>query len=169
MMPDSVNALLQMYPGSMVCERVQSGDESYEVVFGLREESKRIKQLGPDPEIEFRPGVISEYGVLLLPVFIRLGPLSRESLFMIWINAHDPEGMETLRLLGAQPQIRLELYSDRLEPDQVLTIENTNQVFLMDTLVDMEAANPWTNDQFEAAKMCLFQRRPTAMDIWWSI
>ena len=168
-MADSVNALLRMHPGSLLYGRVQNEDGSWEVVFGLREEPQRIKNLGAEPEIEIRPGVIYEYGVLLLPVFIRLGPLSRESLFLTWINAHEPAGMETLRLLSAQPRITIQLYGDRPEPEQSLSAPNPHQVFLTDTLRDMEAAPSWNVSQFEAAKILLFQRRPTAMDIWWSI
>ena len=169
MTPDSINALLQMYPSSIVYERLQLEDGSFEVVFGLREELKRINQLGANPEIEFRPGVIFEFGVHLIPVFIRLGEISRESLFLTWIDAHDPAGMEVLRQLSVQPQIRLELYDSRPEPERTLIFENTNQVFLSDTVIDMEAAPRWTPQQYETAKICLFQRRPTAMDIWWSI
>ena len=169
MMPDSVNSLLQMYPSSIIYEPVQLEDGSKQVVFGLREELKRIKQLGPRPEVEFRPGVIDEYFVMLMPVFVRLGPLSRESLFLTWINAHEPEGMETLRLLAAQPEIRLEIYAERAEPELSLTIPNPDQQFLSNVILDMEAARPWTAQQFETAKILLFQRRPTAMDIWWSI
>jgi hypothetical protein len=169
MTPDSVSSLLQMYPSSIILEQVQLEDGSKEVVFGLREELKRIKQLGPAPEIEFRPGVIDEYRVMLMPVFVRLGQLSRESLFLTWINAHEPEGMETLRLLAAQPNIRLEIYADRAEPELTLTIPNPDQQFLAQVILDMEAAPAWTSQQFETAKILLFQRRPTAMDIWWSI
>src|SRR5436190_11623242 len=169
MMRDTVNSLLQMHPSSIIYEHVPRDDGSKEVVFGLREELKRIKQLGPTPEVEFRPGVIDEYFVMLMPVFVRLGPLSRESLFLTWINAHEPEGMETLRLLAAQPEIRLELYAERAEPELSLTIPNPDQQFLANVILDMEAARPWTPQQFETAKVLLFQRRPTAMDIWWSI
>ena len=169
MTPDSINSLLQMYPSSVVYDRLPLGDGSFEVVFGLREESKRIRQLGPNPEIEFRPGVISEYGVLLMPIFFRVGEISRESLFLTWINAHEPAGMEALRQLSAQPRIRLELYDQRPEPEQTLTVENRDMQFLVDTVIDMEAASRWTPQQYETAKICLLQRRPTAMDIWWSI
>ena len=168
-MPDSVNSLLQMYPSSIIYEHVQREDGPKEVVFGLREELKRIRQLGLAPEVEFRPGVIDEYFVMLMPVFVRLGPLSRESLFLTWINAHEPEGMETLRLLAAQPEIRLEIYAERAEPQLSLTIPNPDQQFLSNVILDMDAARPWTAQQFETAKVLLFQRRPTAMDIWWSI
>ena len=169
MMQDSVNTLLQMHPGSMLYDQVRIEDGSCEVVFLLREETRRIKQLGAEPEVEFRPGVIYEYGVLLFPMFVRVGPLSRESLFMTWINAHEPLGMETLRLLAAQPRITIQLYDNRPEPELSLTRPNPHQVFLSDSIKDMEAAPPWTVSQFEAAQVCLFQRRPTAMDIWWSI
>jgi len=169
MMPDAVNSLLAMHPSSIIYERVQREDGSKEVVFGLREELKRIKQLGPTPEVEFRPGVIDEYRVMLMPLFVRLGVLSRESLFLAWINAKEPEGMETLQLLAAQPEIRLEIYAERAEPELVLTIPNPDQQFLANVVVDMEAARPWTAQQFETAKLLLFQRRPTSMDIWWSI
>lgn len=169
MMPDAVNSLLQMYPSSIIYEQVPREDGSKEVVFGLREELKRMRQLGPTPEIEFRPGVIDEYFVMLMPVFVRLGPLSRESLFLTWINAHEPAGMETLRLLAAQPEIRFEIYAERAEPELSLTIPNPDQQFISNVILDMQAARPWTVQQFETAKTLLFQRRPTAMDIWWSI
>jgi len=169
MLTESINELLKMYPGSMVCERVQTSEDSHEVVFGLKEESKRIHQLGPDPEVEFRPGVISEYGILLIPLFIRLGPLSRESLFLKWIDPHDAEGKEILRLLGSQSHIRLELYDAQPEPDRVITIENPHRVFLTDSLIDAQAMRPWAPNQFEAAKEVLFNKRPTAVDIWWTI
>jgi hypothetical protein len=169
MMRDSVNSLLQMHPSSIIYEQVQRDDGSKEVVFGLREELTRIKQLGPAPEVEFRPGVIDEYWVMLMPVFMRLGPLSRESLFLTWINAHEPEGMETLQLLASQPEIRLEIYAERNEPELVLTVSNPDQQFLANVILDMQAARPWTSQQFETAKVLLYQRRPTAMDIWWSI
>jgi hypothetical protein len=169
MMPDAVNSLLQMYPSSIIYEHVEREDGSKELVFGLREELKRIKQLGPTPEVEFRPGVIDEYWVMLMPVFIRLGPLSRESLFLMWINGHEPEGMETLRLLASQPEIRLEVYAERAEPELSLTIPNPDQQFIANVILDMQAARPWTPQQFETAKVLLYQRRPTAMDIWWSI
>ncbi len=169
MMPDVVNSLLQMYPSSIVYDHVQREDGSKEVVFGLREELKRIKELGPATEVEFRPGVIDEYRVMLMPVFIRLGPLSPESLFLTWINGHEPEGMETLRLLSGQPEIRLEIYAERPEPELCLTIPNPDQQFVANVILDMQAAPAWTPQQFETAKILLYQRRPTAMDIWWSI
>jgi hypothetical protein len=169
MMPDAVNSLLQMYPSSIIYEHVVRDDGSKEVVFGLREELKRINQLGPTPEVEFRAGVIDEYFVMLMPVFVRLGTLSRESLFLTWINAKEPDGMETLRSLASQQEIRLEIYAERTEPELVLTIPNPDQQFLSDVILDMEAARPWTAQQFETAKLLLFQRRPTSMDIWWLI
>lgn len=168
-MADSVNTLLQMHPGSLMYDRVQNEDGSWEVVFGLREEPQRIKKLGADPEIEIRPGVIDEYRVLLIAFFIRLGPLSRDSLFLTWINAHEPVGLETLRLLSIQPRITIHAYYDRLEPEQTFSVPNPHQVFLTDTLTDIEAAPRWNVSQFETAQIVLYQRRPTAMDIWWSI
>jgi hypothetical protein len=169
MMAESVNSLLKMHPSSVVYERVQTGRDSFELVFGLREESKRLHLLGPEPEIEFRPGVIYEYAVELLPIFFRIGPLSPLSLFLTWINAHEPEGLEALRLLTVQPQIRLELYDRAPEPEKTFTIENPHRQFLAETLIDMEASPRWTPEQYETAKLCLYQRRPTIMDIWWLI
>ena len=96
-MPDAVNALLQMYPSSIIYEHVEREDGSKEVVFGLREELKRMQQLGPTPDVEFRPGVIDEYWVMLMPVFIRLGPLSRESLFLTWSSSCRNQQLSQLR------------------------------------------------------------------------
>ena len=77
--------------------------------------------------------------------------------------------METLRLLAAQPEIRFEIYAERAEPELSLTIPNPESQFISNVILDMQAARPWTAQQFETAKTRSFQRRPTAMDIWWSI
>lgn len=64
-------------PGTMVYGRVNIG-AGWETALYVREESKRIRALGPHPRMEWRVALLMESGIALVPILLRLARNPRE-------------------------------------------------------------------------------------------
>jgi len=109
-------------PGSAVCGRESQDLEHWQIGWLVREDDQRIAALGPHPDIEFRAGVLTIAGVDLVPVLVRVGPESRESIYETWINHRD--GETKLEILAAQPRIPVHLVGDAGDVTRSLGISN---------------------------------------------
>lgn len=165
-MVDPLQVLRQMPPGSALYSRELLSDR-WEVAWLIREETERIKKLGDNPEVEFRAGLIYQDEVALIPVLVRIGPETRESIYETWINVHQPEdGFRYLRDLSAQDRIVLHLYGDGCRLERTLKVSNQLQGFILETLNRIKNVPPWPMLAFDAAREKLYKRFPDVLLLW---
>jgi hypothetical protein len=163
---DPLTLLARLPPGSALFVREQLPTGSWEIAWLIREESTRLAQLGPGPEIEFRAGVLEEESVVLVPVLVCVGPPARESVYETWINQYDEEG-GVLETLADQRRLAVRLYGDDCQHVCTLAISNQLQPFARHALGRIAAlADPWTMPQFDRARDMVYRRYPSVWDLW---
>ena len=144
-------------PGSAVCGRESQDLEHWEIGWLVREEDRRIAALGPHPDIEFRAGVLTIAGVDLVPVLVRVGPESTESVYETWINHRD--GEQKLEILAAQPRIPVHLVGDSGHVARSLGISNQLAPFA-GAAIERIGEHAWSMAAFDAAKADAYQEWP---------
>lgn len=165
---NALSVLRQIPPGSALYEREQIDHGAWEVAWLIREESARIAQLGPSPDIEFRAAAIEHNGVLLIPVLVRVGPEHQESIYETWINAQQPEqaGMQVLGELAIQPRLVVHLYGDGCRRVRSLRVSNPHQAFFREVLSTLRERPAWSMAEFDDAREQIYQQYPSVSDLW---
>jgi hypothetical protein len=160
-------AVLDAIPlGSALFVREHIGGGSGEIAWLIREESARLAKLGPDPEIEFRAGVLEEEPVVLVPVLVRVGPPAGESIYESWVNQYAEDG-GVLETLADQSRLVVHLYGDGCQLIDTLAVRNPLQAFARHALSRIAAAaDPWTRQQFARAREQIHGRYPQVWDLW---
>ena len=165
-MIDPLNVLRQMPPGSALYSRELLSDR-WEVAWLIREETKRINQLGKNPEVEFRAGIYEYDGVMLIPVLVRIGPETRESVYETWINIYqDGDGFKYLNDLFLQDRIVVHLYGNDCTLERSLVVSNQLQGFITAIIGLIEEIPPWPMSAFDAARKKLYNRYPDVLSLW---
>lgn len=168
---DPLSILLQRPPGSCLYTRTQLDGGTWEVAWLLREESARIRALGPGPDVEFRAGAIGErfhrQDILLIPIVVRVGPEVQENLWESWLNIYQTDGgIVYLHDLASQDRLTLHFYGDRGERERSLVVSNQLRSFAEHCLGEAERYAPWPMLAFDRAKAQLERRHPSVMALW---
>lgn len=167
-MVDPLDVLRRMPPGSALYSREILSDR-WEVAWLIREETKRIKQLGDNPEIEFRAGVIYQNNIALIPVLVRIGPGTHENIYETWINIHQPEdGFRYVRDLSTQDRIVIHLYGDRCKLERSLKVSNQLEIFSQN-IAFLHGTAPWSMSAFDTAREKIYEKYPDVVSLWNSL
>jgi hypothetical protein len=116
--------------------------------------------------VEFRAELFWIASIGLLPVLVRVGPVSTRSLYELWIDVHAPGQGETLTTLAEQKALEANLYIDEGRLGRSLVLINGLQDFARGALAEIAARPPWTVQDFEQAQAQLRQQYPTPLDLW---
>ena len=159
-------------PGSAVHARRRSPSGHWEVFWVVREDSQRIADisLAGVPEVEFRVGQLkckAGGGVVgLVPVLLRVGPTSWESVYETWIDEYDDATSGALETLVHQNRIVVEVYGDDAELELRLPLRNSLRDFARQTLGWVSRFQPWTHEQYVAGKQRVFRDLPDTWALW---
>lgn len=165
-MVDPQDVIMAMRPGMAIYARLDAG-EGDEMALLLREESERIRRLGPSPRVEIRTGLFMESGVALIPILVRVGPTNGPlDVFECWLNVHqDESGMQYLDDLARQPRILVILYGDQGRERMIEA-----RSLLQDTFGEMrrrvQELPPWPMRAFDLARERFYRRYPTPQKLW---
>lgn len=168
---DPLAVLLSQPPGSCVYTRMQIDAGAWEVAWLLREDSARIRALGPGPDVECRAGALPQrfHGqeILLIPILVRVGPGVQENLWETWLNVYQDEGgIVYLHDLARQDRLTLHVYGDRGTRERSLVVSNQLRTFAEQALVEAERYPPWSMHAYDRARAQCYRRYPTVLALW---
>ena len=170
---DPLSILLQRPPGSALYTRMQLDGGAWEIAWLLREESARIRALGPGPDVEFRAGAMPQRfqgrEILLIPIVVRVGLEVQEHLWESWLNVHqgEPEGgLVYLQDLARQDRLTLHWYGDHRTRERSLVVSNQLRAFAQQAMSEAEQYQPWPMLAFDRARAQLEQRYPSVLALW---
>jgi hypothetical protein len=169
MLADPVRLLLQQPYGACLYTRLQIDGGAWEIAWLLREEAKRVKQLGKELPLEWRSGLIVQDNVLLIPVLLRVGKVSEENIWETWINHHQRGVESPLPLLAAQERISIHFYDRAIKPERSLQTFNSLKGFFGAALQQMEAVPVWRMAEFDQAREMVYRQHPDVMHLWRSL
>jgi hypothetical protein len=159
-----------MPPGSALYAREQIDGGLWEIAWLVREESARLARLGKRPGVEFRAGLYLEAGrgreVALAPVLVRVGPFSRDSVYVTWVNEYAGGGGGALEALANQARLVVYLYGDRCRLERTIAVSNRLAPFARQALAKVSALPPWGMADFDAAREVLYRRYPDVGALW---
>ena len=164
---DTLARLRQGPPGRALYSRVQAEDGHWETVWLIRDDSQRLKTLGPAAAVEFRAGAFDEGGVVVLPILVRLGPEESDSIYDTCINAYQIEGENVyLQDLVRQDRMHIHLYDDDGEFVHTLTAPNCLREFAQGVLERQSSYQPSTTAAFEYARQRLYTNYADVWALW---
>lgn len=166
---DPLVFLLERPHGSACYSRIQVDGGPWEVAWLLREEAKRVKQLGKEPPVEWRSGLIVQDGVLLIPVLLRVGKVQAENIWETWLNHHQAGAPSPLPLLAEQERISIHFHDRGIKAERSIQTFSSLQSFFRAALAQMDALPPWSMRQFDAAREVVYRQHPDVMSLWRSL
>ena len=155
-------------PGTTCLIRQESGG-GWQLVWFIREESDWVEQLGSQPDVEFRAELFSVGGVGLLPLLVRVGPISNRNVYEAWVDVHAPGQGETLATLAEQSSLEVNLYVDEGRLGRSLVIDNGLGNFARQALAEIAARPAWTVEEFDRACQQLREQYPEPWGLWQAI
>lgn len=168
--PNALIVMRGLRPGSATAwpEDIE-GEET--LVFGVREESRRIAALGSPVETELRAAAEwIERRVLVVPLVLRLGPLdpAGENLYELWLNAHAND-MPSVFALARQSRLVTRLFGDGCALERTIACPNSRRGFFVRAASLAADVPPWPMDDFDRAKEDLQARFPSVQSLWESM
>jgi len=163
---DPLSVLRQLPPGSAIyCREIIS--ERWEIAWLIREETKRISELGSNPAIEFRAGLCGRDGVMLIPVLVRVGPETQENIYETWINAYqNGDGLKYLMDLSLQDRIVVHFHGDNCRLERSLVVSNQLREFITKVIGLVKEAAPWSMSAFDSAREKLYMKYPDVLSLY---
>ena len=141
-----------------------------EVMFGIREESRRIPCIKNTP-IVIRTGILEKAGVYLIPVVLQLRYKGFPATFFeVWLNVSPPEsfGAELFHYLCHQARIVLQFFGDTSLIARVLVLPN-NIAQWQALKLTIDPQKSWSMDVFDRARDQIFTRFPTPQDLFFHL
>lgn len=149
-------------PGAAVFARIRVHSR-WQTVCLVHEGSARIARLGDCPLVEFRVRALERDGVLLVLMLVKIGP----RLYVTWANYCEAGvGDTTIRDLSEQREIIVRMHGPSGELQRLLSTSNRFQRWFGDLDERLEAAPPWTPEEFDAASDAVCQVWPTVRELW---
>ena len=162
---DPVQLLCLASPGIAWWTREQIGG-AWEIAWLIRERSAWVEKLGSQPEVEFRAGLFWEDGVGLLPVLVRVGPVSKRSVYETWVNEHAEGQSGTLATLAEQSRLAVHLYIHGGQFGRLLVVSNGLNDFARQALAQIATQPAWSLQAFEQARKYFYARHPEPWHLW---
>lgn len=167
MLVDPQDVIMAAPPGTANYSRVDVG-EGMETALLLREESDRIRALGPSPRVEIRAALLVEGGVALIPILVRLGSKAKD-IFEAWLNVHQiGGGMQYLQDLATQKRILAILYGDKGRERAIESLNMLKSTFAH-ILAEVAGLPPWSMQDFDRARERVYRWYPTPKELWWGL
>lgn len=144
--------------------RVNGGADSYRLGtdFIVRERSEVIRAIEADPPVDVAAGLAEAGKVLAVVVMFRIGsdPLN---LYEVFFNYHESSGSapECFRDLATQDTLAFHLHGDSAEKLRTIVAANGHRRFWAEAVERIAGAEPWSMEDFDAAKKKLFALHPT--------
>jgi len=129
----------------------------------IREDIEHIKALPRYPVIEVRAGMVNEGNVQLLVIVVQV----RGELYETWFNYHQ-HGEDTEKYLNdwiEQEDLAVIFFSDT-GLERSIRIRNLLSDLAQRALPLLREAEPWSMEDFDAARARLYERYPTVVDLW---
>lgn len=160
---DAETVIKTAQPGMMIYGRVkQSLEASWQTVFYIRDDAEHIKAIPPDPPVEMRSGVMDEYGVVLIPILIKLG----NDLYECWLNYYAEGGKEALQSLATQEQNVILIFGDKGQQERSIGFKNSLSKTFALILEGAQKKPAWGMKDFDRAREKLYRWYPKVKDIW---
>jgi hypothetical protein len=142
--------------------------ETDETVLLVRSDTRRIAELGPDPEIEFRAGLFegSTDGPVLVPILVRIGPREPDDLYEAWLGDEAGTAADILRRLAGQGEVVIRLHDDECQPTRLLRAANVLRPFAREAADLIAARRPWSADVFHHARALIYKQNPQVLSLW---
>lgn len=164
---DLYTVLHRTRPGTAFFARQRSDEGPWALSWFVREEPRWIEQLGPNPPVHFRAGMFLERvngnDVAVVPLLLRVGPESWQSLYETWIN---PFTSPALELLCSQAILEVNLYADERRLVRRLVIANPLQDFANIALSRLANLSYDGASHYETAREQLFKQYPQLQTLW---
>lgn len=115
--------------------------------------------------VPVRAGAIPIDNVLLVVVMFRLGG-GREQLYETHWNYYTENGSETFLLMAEQTTIPIILFGDSGGQERHIMVSNYTQPFFERLIITLESIRPWSMEEFDQAKLVVYERWPTPEIMW---
>lgn len=172
--PNALVVMRGLRPGQATARLETVGGQEI-LVFGVREESRRIAALGDgNPkravETELRAGAEQVGSVLVVPAVLRLGKIDPrgENLYEVWLNAHATDS-PSLLALAKQEKLVTRVFGDGAKLERTIGCPNSGRQFFVDALARATALPAWSMDDFDRARSVVEQRYPSVIALWNSL
>jgi len=162
----TASIVAQSSPGTMIYEQFQVEDQGEvweETGLLIREDMQHIKALPRHPVIEVRAGMLNEGNVQLLAILVKV----QGELYETWFNYHQ-RGEDSEKCLNdwiEQEDLAVIFFSDT-GLERSIRIRNLLSDLAQRALPLLRQAEPWTMEDFDAARARLYERYPTVGDLW---
>jgi hypothetical protein len=151
-------------PSTMIYSRFVAGDQKiWETGLLIREDAEHIEKLPRNPVIEVRAGLFIEGGVQILAIMVKAVGV----LYETWFNYHQ-RGMDTDEYLhdwATQESLAVIVYGQKGR-ERSIRIRNPLVDIATKAQKRLQQAEPWSMEDFDAARGRLYDRYPTADDLW---
>jgi tetratricopeptide (TPR) repeat protein len=159
-----------MPPGAATigCLRPNSG--GIELVWILREESRRIRALG-GRTITCRCNVVVRENVGVIPFLVCVGTPKPGNIWETWINVHKPGNEDWLEILSRQAERAIWFVGDSGTVEGSTRVPNdvATMKFARQMLARTKALAPWSQAQFERAREQIYRQCPDLLSLWNSL
>ena len=154
-----LEAMLEMGSGGMIYTIAENEGEQPELTFVIAVTDEDLARLPRNPAIHVQASLLSQDGVLLIPVMARIGHLCCET----WINIleDDGQGTQALDLLANQGRLTFHLFDAEATDSISRTLAIPNSLDADDIRASVDDTLRWTMDEFDAAKAKWYTRYPT--------
>lgn len=164
---DALMTLQQGPVGKAQYARQQTQTGQWETVWLVRDEARRLTNLGPMPAMEFRAGAFDEGGVVVLPILVCLGQGESARIYDTYVNAYQIEGENVyLHDLSEQDHLPLHLYDEGGQLLRTLTAPNNLRNFAQGILEQQASYQPATEAALAYARERLYANYPDVQALW---
>jgi len=158
--------VMQSSPGLMLYARFQAeseGEVSEQTGLLIREDMEHIKALPRHPVIEARAGLFNEGDVQLLAIMVKV----QDELYETWFNYHQ-RGENSEKYLNdwVEQEDLAVIFFSGTGLERSVRIRNLLSDLGRRALPLLREAEPWSMEDFDAARARLYERYPTVGDLW---
>lgn len=161
----TIDRLMKDVPPGIAAFSIGSLDGKDRVALLAKERSDIIRRLATPILVPIRSGAIPIGNVLLVVVMFRLGE-GREQLFETHWNYYNENGSEVFALMAEQTTIPIIIYGDSGGQERHIMVSNYIQPFFERMIITMESIRPWSMEEFDQAKLVVYERWPTPEVMW---
>lgn len=152
--------------GHMVYDLVSIDNNEFEFAFLVKEKSIYINRHKHNPSVEFRTGLVNINGIWVVPFMILINR-DYDMLYECVFNYHQTSGgKEYLDVLERQDNIHIIFFDENNKNARNIRISNQIKDEMCEYNIRLSSIKPWTMEQFDYAKLKMYEMFPTPMVLW---